>query len=75
MTAPETPLAEITAWAIRLLIDALGAGDTARFLNQYGAGRGDYTAGRGALYDSLTLDQVVEQVREHAAQRGASETG
>ena len=75
MTAPETPLAEITARAIRLLTDALGAGDTARFLNQYGAGRGDYTAERGALYDHLTLDQAIEQIREYAAGRGAPEEG
>ena len=71
MNAPETPLADVTAHALRLLIDALGADDMARFLNQYGAGRGDYTAERDALYGHLTLDELVDRIRRHAAERDA----
>ena len=69
MTAPATPLAEITVRAMRLLTDALGPDDTARFLNQFGTGTGDYTAERDALFGHLTLDEIVTLSREHAAGR------
>lgn len=75
MTSSEMPLAEVTTGARRLLAETLGAADTARFLQQVGAGRGGNTAERGALYDYLTPDQVVEQVQAHAAARDTQEDG
>ncbi len=67
MNAPAKPLAEVTERAIRVLAREIGVADTARFLHQFGAGYGDYTAERDALFGHLTLDDVIAQSRLHGA--------
>ena len=69
MNAPARPLAEVNELALRALAREIGVADTARFLQQFGAGRGDYTRDRGALFDGLSLDEVVEQSRRHAREQ------
>lgn len=64
MTAQDRPLSDVTHDAIRLLTRELGVVDTARFLNQFGAGRGDYTKERTALFEGVTLDELVEEARQ-----------
>jgi hypothetical protein len=39
--------------------------DTARFLQQYGPGLGDYTAEREALLGDLSLEEAFRLVRKH----------
>ena len=57
------PLAAITHDAIRLLAQTLGVVDTARFLQQFGAGQGDYTAERAALFEDATVESLVAEAQ------------
>ena len=36
-----------------------------RFLNQYGAGYGDYTKERETLFADLTLGDIIKEIKEH----------
>jgi hypothetical protein len=58
------PLAQITAEAIRILYREIGIVDTLRFINQYTAGYGDYTAQREELFVGMTLDSIVSEIRQ-----------
>ncbi len=69
MNVPTHPLAEVTERAIRALVRELGVADTARFLHQFGAGYGDYTAERDALFGHLSLDEVIEQSRHYGRKK------
>lgn len=66
MNVPTRPLAEVTERAISALVRELGVADTARFLQQFGTGYGDYTAEREALFGHLSLDEVIEQSKRHS---------
>ena len=68
---PPLPLAELTYRAIQVLSRELGPADTARFIGQFTAGFGDYTAERDELFAGLTLDQLVTDIRR----TGASDPG
>jgi hypothetical protein len=59
------PLAQITADAIKILYREIGIVDTLRFVNQYTAGYGDYTAQREELSAGMTLDSIVSEIREN----------
>jgi len=69
MNAPARPLAEVTERAIDALVRELGVADTARFLQQFGAGYGDYSSEREALFGQLTLDEVIEQSKRYGRQK------
>ena len=69
MNLPTRPLADITHRALRLLTRELGAVDTARFLNQFGAGQGDYTAERDEIFKGVTLEELIEEARRHGRER------
>ncbi len=62
MTPDPMPLAELTRRAVAILTRELGPAETLRFLDQFGTGRGDYTAERDQLLAGLTLDQVVADI-------------
>jgi hypothetical protein len=63
MNIQTKPLSEITQQALILLAKELGIADTVRFLNQFTAGYGDYTAERDALFADLTLDELLSAVK------------
>jgi len=42
----------------------MGAADAARFISQFTTGYGDYTKERKELFKDLTIEQVVQQIRE-----------
>ena len=63
MSAHLDPIAQVTQRATDALVRELGVVDAIRFLGQFRAGSGDYTAQRQALLD---LEEV--SVRELAAQ-------
>ena len=71
MTVESRPLAEVTHDAIRLLARELGVVETARFLSQFGAGRGDYTKERGALFEGVTLEELIEEARRFRSEQNA----
>jgi uncharacterized membrane protein YGL010W len=61
------PLSEVNHQAIRLLSEQIGVVDTFRFINQFTNGHGNYTQERDALFDHLTLDEIVSaiEVKRH----------
>ena len=70
MSAPASPprrrtTAEVNAAGIDALVQALGVADTARFLQQYGPGFGDYTAERHALLGDLSGEDILALAKEH----------
>lgn len=65
MAVKTKPLAEITEEALTLLYRELGVVATMRFLDQYGAGYGNYTKEREALFADLTLEDIVKEVKGH----------
>jgi hypothetical protein len=61
------PLSEITHRAKSALIQELGVVDTLRFLNQFRAGSGDYTAERDQLFKGTSVKSVIAEIK---ARRG-----
>ena len=71
MSVQFRPLSEVTHDAIRLLTRELGAVETARFLSQFGAGQGDYTKERKALFEGVTLEELIEEARQFRSEQNA----
>lgn len=69
MTVSSRPLSEVTHEAIQLLARELGVVETARFLAQFGVGRGDYTEERRAYFEGVTLDELIEEARQLRASK------
>jgi hypothetical protein len=64
MTRNIRPLAEITTEAIKILYREIGIVDTLRFVNQYTAGYGDYTAQRDQLFAGMTLEDIISDIKK-----------
>lgn len=62
MTTTDLPLAEITRAAIQVLCRELGVSNTARFLNQYSLGYGNYTVDRADLFGDMTVDHIAAEI-------------
>ncbi len=67
MIVPARPLEEVTQHAIQVLSREIGVADTMRFLNQFISGSGDYTQDREALFQSLTLNDILAEIRRDRA--------
>ena len=63
--------AEVNSTGIHALVRALGVADTARFLQQYGPGLGDYTAERDAALGEMSAEEVLTLAQEHDRARDA----
>ena len=55
-------------YAFEVLKRKLGADGFARFLRLNRSGSGDYTTDRDHWQSDLTIDQVLESIREHRRQ-------
>jgi hypothetical protein len=64
-------LAEVTEHAIRLLSSELGVADTLRFLNQFAIGFGNYTDDREDLFRNVSLDEILNPIRNSSSSTGA----
>ena len=64
MSLSPKPLHQITQEAIVILSREIGIANTIRFLNQFSPGYGNYTEEREALFKDLTLDEVLQRMRE-----------
>ncbi len=64
MTTTVTPLTELTVTAIRLLCQEMGVVNTARFLNQFTTGYGNYTEERDQLFQHMTVDDIVGAIKQ-----------
>ena len=69
--SPDRPLVEVNAVGLRALVRALGVTDTARFLQQFGPGRGDYTVERDSLLVEPSLEEAVAWVRSQTGREEA----
>jgi hypothetical protein len=63
MTTTAMPLAELTRSAIHLLCQEIGVVNTARFLNQFSLGYGNYTADREQLFEALTVEDIAAEIK------------
>lgn len=68
MAVPAKPLSEISDQAIRLLVRELGAADAARFISQFTMGHGDYTKERKELFEDMTIEDIVQEMRHRRQQ-------
>ncbi len=56
-------MAQLTQRAKAVLINELGAVDALRFLNQFEAGKGDYTNDRTELFKTDTVKGLVSEMK------------
>jgi hypothetical protein len=63
MILPVRRLEEVTQHAIQVLSREIGVSDTVRFLNQFINRLGDYTQEREALFQDLTLNDILAEIR------------
>jgi hypothetical protein len=63
MNIPAKSLTEVTNQALRVLTREIGSADTMRFIGQFSTGTGNYTEERAALFDHLSLDDVLAEIR------------
>lgn len=64
MTTAQKTLSEVNHEAIRVLAEHIGIVDTFRFVNQFTNGHGNYTEERHALFDHLTLDDILAAIEK-----------
>ena len=57
-------LNNINIEAITLLNSTLGIADTIRFLNQFTTGFGNYTLERDKMFDKISLENIVTEIKE-----------
>lgn len=63
MNAAIRPLTDVNRQAVEILVREMGVVDAHRFLNQFRVGAGDYTAERGQWLDSLSLKDIVAEIK------------
>lgn len=63
MSAHLDPIAQVTQRATDALVRELGVVDAIRFLGQFRAGSGDYTAQRQALIGSISVQELAAQIK------------
>lgn len=64
MTTQIRPLSEVNHQVIRLLSEQIGIVDTFRFVNQFTSGHGNYTEERDAMFDHLTLEDILSEMEK-----------
>ena len=63
MSVPIQPISQFTHRAKQTLIQELGIVDTVRFLNQFRAGEGDYTAEREKLFEGESVKSILASIK------------
>jgi hypothetical protein len=63
MTAHLDPIAQVTERATDALVRELGVVDAMRFLGQFRAGSGDYTAQRQSLLPGASVQELAAQIK------------
>lgn len=57
------PLTEITQFATHILCKEMGVTNTIRFINQFTTGYGDYTKEREQLFNDLSLEEIITEIK------------
>ena len=63
MTVHIEPIARLSDRARRALIEELGVIDTMRFLHQFRAGGGNYTAEREGLFKGQSVKDIIAGIK------------
>lgn len=63
LTVEMKPLAKVTQDAIQVLCQEIGLVDTIRFVNQFSIGYGNYTEERETLFEDLTMDDIITEIK------------
>ena len=63
MTTEMASVAQITTRALAILSRELGPVNTARFINQFSVGSGDYTQERDSIIGSPTVAEIVAEIK------------
>ncbi len=58
-----TPI-ELNRKGFKALVDALGYANAIRFIRQLEPGSGDYTKERDYLLNSLTMDDIIADIKQ-----------
>ena len=69
MTAKTKPLSQINEEAIQILTRELGTADTARFIQQFTTGEGDYTKERRERLKDTSIDDVMREIKKRRKRR------
>jgi len=64
MITDTLPLAEVTKEALRVLYKEIGVVNTIRFVNQFTTGYGDYVEERKALFNDMTLEELLAEIKQ-----------
>ncbi len=63
MSAIIQPLVELNQRATEVLVREVGIVDTIRFLNQFRAGIGNYTAEREQLFKGMSVMDIANEIK------------
>ncbi|HSR70181.1 MAG TPA: hypothetical protein VLU25_19790 [Acidobacteriota bacterium] len=63
MTAQIQTISVVNQRATAALIREIGIVNTIRFLNQYRAGSGDYTAERDQLFQGMSVKDIIDDIK------------
>ena len=64
MTVQEKALSEITKEALEVLSKEIGIANTIRFINQFTIGYGNYTQEREQIFEDMTLDEILNEIKK-----------
>ncbi len=72
-SAPRSTLSlhELRREGWKALTERLGVSGAIRFLMQYDPGQGDYTTERRSLFADLSLDDVLNEIRQRKPDQGS----
>lgn len=70
MNAQIQPIAELNRRATDALVREVGIVNTLRFLNQFRAGSGDYTAEREQLFKGMSVKDIVGEIKAQRQNHG-----
>ncbi|MCX7012573.1 MAG: hypothetical protein NTW86_08425 [Candidatus Sumerlaeota bacterium] len=68
MNIKTRPLSEVVGEAVRVLVAEIGPTDTARVINYFSVGYGNYTEERKQALRGYSIDDIVREIKEHENQ-------
>jgi hypothetical protein len=71
MNAHLDPIAQVTQRATDALVKELGVVDAIRFLGQFRAGNGDYTARRQNFIQQVSVQELAAEIKSRRAKTDA----
>jgi len=65
MIIEQRPMCEVISDAIHILTSQIGTANTARFINYFSVGFGDYTEDRKKIFDNYMVDDIAKEIEEY----------